>query len=424
MINLRRLGLLVLLVLTVLIVGLAFVIALSNYNTPRTIDRLEPNYPCGLSYDSDSSRYIYRRKFLTWTPDGTQLLFNFDRKNIYIVDAAGSRLRNVVTISQFNFPSYGIHADVSPDGAQVVYTSCEFATGTEYRYSEQVLYHYEIAIMNLDGTGKQRLTENYGLDHYPVWSPDGKQIAFLSTLHRSSIDRNNYPANIQLYAMAADGSDVRRLAKPEHRGSALLPPVWSPDGKYVAYLEMWLPGKGLTYDLEKTILYTVRVADSMLTAIGISTLVTPAWSPDGRFLAFVKTDEPRGIYTARPDGTDLQQVLQLIRPTIHVSWSPDGSAFYVITDELELNVIEADGRGLRQVSLGTSSNDTGETRVAWSPDGRRIAVYIPSHRATNGLNVRPQLYTVAPDGTDRRDLINVDSNYNPMPANSPPWDET
>ena len=330
MISLRRLGLLVLLVLTVLIVGLAFVIALSYFNTPRTITRLEPNYPCGLSFHSDTSRYIYRQKFLTWTPDGTQFLFNIDRKNIYIVDAAGSRLRNVVTISQFNFPSYGIHADVSPDGAQVVYTSCEFATGTEYRYSEQELYHYEIAIMNLDGTGKQRLTENYGLDHYPVWSPDGKQIAFLSTLHRMSSDRHYFPANIQLYAMAADGSDVRRLAKPEHRGAAPLPPVWS---------------------------------------------------PDGRFLAFVKTDEPRGIYTARPDGTDLQQVLQLIRPTIHVSWSPDGSAFYVITDELELNVIEADGRGLRQVSLGSSSGDPGETRVAWSPDGKRIAINIPGHWA-------------------------------------------
>ena len=235
MMKLRRLGLLVLLVLTVLIVGLAFVIALSYYRTPRTtITRSEPNYPCVRSFRSDSSRYIYSRYFLTWTPDGTQLLFNYDRKNIYIVDAAGSRLRIVVTISQFNYPSYGIHADVSPDGAQVVYTSCEFATGTEYRNSEQELYHYEIAIMNLDGTGKQRLTDYYSLDHYPVWSPDGKQIAFLSTLHRSSfIEQNFHPSNIQLYAMAADGSDVRRLAKPEHRGAAPLPPVWSPDGKYV-----------------------------------------------------------------------------------------------------------------------------------------------------------------------------------------------
>ena len=160
-----------------------------------------------------------------------------------------------------------------------------------------------------------------------------------------------------------------------------------------------------------------------MTAIGISTLVPPAWSPDGRFLAFVQTEKPRGVYTVRPDGTDMQRVMRLNQPTIHVSWSPDGAAFYAITDELELYVIEADGRGLRQVSLGSSSGDPGETRVAWSPDGRRIAVYIPSHWA-NGPFVRSQLYTVAPDGTDRRDLINVDSNYNPMPANSPPWEES
>lgn len=423
MLKLRRLGLLVLLILTVLFVALAFVVALINYLSSQRIVHREPNFPCGESFHSDTSRYIYRRHFLTWTPDGTQLLFNHGRKYIHIVDAAGSRLRLVVTIGRFNYPSYGIHAHVSPDGTRLAYSSCEFATGTEYRYSEQQLYHYEIAIMNLDGASKRRLTENFGLDHYPVWSPDGKQIAFLSTLHRMSSDRHYLPANIQLYAMAADGSEVRRMAKPEHRGAAPLPPEWSPDGRYLAYLEMELPGKGEDYDRKKTVLYTVRVADLELTAIGISTLVPPAWSPDGRFLAFVKTDDPRGIYTARPDGTDLQQVMKLNRRTIHVSWSPDGAAFYVITDDLELHVIAADGRGLRQVSLGTSLRGTGEKLVAWSPDGRRIAIYFPSYRES-GTYVGPLLFTVARDGSDRRDLIRGDNNYNPMPANSPPWDDT
>ena len=411
-----------------LILAIAALVAYGNWILNTYHPRFPRSLPChsiiatGRPY-VDVYEDIYQEGFLAWIPNGSQIVFNYGEKDIFIVDTAGTKLQNLVTVSPFERASYGIYADVSPDGTQVVYTSCEFPTGTEYEAVEQELYNYEIAVMKLDGSGRRRLTENRDLDHFPVWSPDGKQIAFLSTLHRMSRIVNYFPSNVHLYAMAADGSDVRRLAEPEHRGAALLPPVWSPDGKYVAYLEMWLPGKGLTYDREKTILYTVRVADSMLTAIGISTLVTPAWSPDGRFLAFVKTDEPRGIYTARPDGTDLQRVMKLNRATIHVSWSPDGSAFYVITDELELYVIEADGRGPRQVSLESSSGDPGETRVAWSPDGKRIAIYIPGHWA-NGPFVPSQLYTVAPDGTDRRDLINADSNDNPMPANSPPWDET
>ena len=389
------------------VLALAALVAYGNWRLNTYHPRFPRSLPChsiiatGRPY-VDVYEDIYQEGFLAWIPNGSQIVFNYGEKDIFIVDTAGTKLQNLVTVSPFERASYGIYADVSPDGTQVVYTSCEFPTGTEYEVVEQELYNYEIAVMKLDGSGRRRLTENRDLDHFPVWSPDGKQIAFLSTLHRMSKIVNYFPSNVHLYAMAADGSDVRRLAESEHRGAALLPPVWSPDGKYVAYLEMWLPGKGLTYDREKTILYTVRVADSMLTAIGISTLVPPAWSPDGRFLAFVQTEKPRGVYTVRPDGTDMQRVMKLNRPTIHVSWSPDGSAFYAITDELELYVIEADGRGLRQVSLGTSSNDTGQTLVAWSPDGRRIAVYIPGPRA-NGIYVRSQLYTVAPDGTDRRD---------------------
>ena len=78
------------------------------------------------------------------------------------------------------FFKYGIHADLSPDGSRIVYSSCEFPTEGTVTYSERENYNYEIVVINLDGTGQRRLTENHVLDHYPVWSPDGSRIAFLS----------------------------------------------------------------------------------------------------------------------------------------------------------------------------------------------------------------------------------------------------
>ena len=52
--------------------------------------------------------------------------------------------------------------------------------------------------------------------------------------------------------------------------------------------------------------------------------------------------------------------------------------------------------------------------AAWSPDGARIAIYTPG-----GNRVELQLYTVAPDGTDRRDLLRLDEDGNLVPANLP-----
>lgn len=82
--------------------------------------------------------------------------------------------------------------------------------------------HRDICVMNTDGTGLRRLTDDPAKDGGPDWSPDGKKIAFIS-------DRDG---NFEIYAMNADGTGVMRLTS--HAGDDSFP-AWSPDGTKIAF---------------------------------------------------------------------------------------------------------------------------------------------------------------------------------------------
>ena len=359
------------------------------------------------------SRYRYREAFhshfINWTPDGRHLIFD-DGKSIQMVDAGGTHVRRIIREATKEELLYGFYADLSPDGTQLVYSSCEFYTGS----SEDEVLKYEIASLDLESGEKRRLTENRHFDHYPVWSPDGKRIAFISTAS------SDHPA---LYTMAADGSDVHRLA-PSFGGVALAPPEWSPHGEQLAFVTKIGTSPRLY-------LYTVRADGSGLTRVAETSRVlkrdytlapaVPAWSPDGQYLAFIRGYEASAaIYMVRPDGTDLRQLWTWDRrkpdaptPIIsQVAWSPDGTELLFFAGAA--HVIGVDGSDVRRVSPPTWAG-----LLAWSADGTRIAVYelgnfeVPQPYLTleGYSNVSlieigaKMVLTVAQDGTDLRSLL-------------------
>ena len=77
--------------------------------------------------------------------------------------------------------------------------------------------------MNADGSSQTRLTKNPVRRWQPVWSPDGRQIAFVS----------QRDGNYEIYVMNADGSNQTSLTQNPVSDEQ---PVWSPDGRQIAFV--------------------------------------------------------------------------------------------------------------------------------------------------------------------------------------------
>ena len=94
---------------------------------------------------------------------------------------------------------------------------------------------FEAYVMNTDGSGQQRLTTKPNV-FFPVWSPDGRRVAF------PSVDRQPFDGgNFDLYVMNANGSGLRRLT---HDPASDVFPVWSPDGRKIAFTRSHAPTEG------------------------------------------------------------------------------------------------------------------------------------------------------------------------------------
>ena len=163
----------------------------------------------------------------------------------------------------------------------------------------------------------------------------------------------------------------------------------------------------------RTVLYTVGADGNDLRKILPSNL-RPAWSRDGTRIAIgVQEDQSARISTARPDGSDLQEVKGPGGYSYldDLSWSPDGSEIRFVGKRLNppdagtrkfvdgIHAVKADGTRERTIAELARTGP-----VAWSPDDTRIAVFIHLRRSFERTSepTNVALYTVAADGSDMR----------------------
>ena len=160
-----------------------------------------------------------------WSPDGEYLLFNSERDGnweIYVIDVAavlqgsGDSAPRRLTDS----PGWELFPVWSPDGMQIAYRCGPPATPR----GDICVVNAQEALQG-DFAGEQRLTSHSMNDENPSWSPDGTQIVFQSDRYASSQTANTGAYNYELMIVNSDGSDVRRLT--DAPGGDYWP-AWSP----------------------------------------------------------------------------------------------------------------------------------------------------------------------------------------------------
>ena len=237
----------------------------------------------------------------------------------------------------------------------------------------------ELFISNADGTHARGITHppEGTEDAFPSWSPNGRRIVF---------QRQPPTGAYSIWTVGADGRDLHRVtpACPPGKDIPTCPaddgwPAWSPDGKHLAFQRLAgaLQPKGATLN-NATAIYKDELVVTDASGGHVRTLVwlgpwrgdpqSPAWAPDGKRLVFV------GKYmTSKTNGTGCEC-----------------RALYVVN---------ADGSGLDRL---TRPGLRPGGRPDWSPDGK--LVLFRTHPGNDPSGIGSNLYTIRPDGTDLHQL--------------------
>jgi TolB protein len=210
-----------------------------------------------MDYDGRNVRRLTNHHSLVLSPncslDGAKIVFNSDKAldhDIYMLSVPPRmqerRLRGTIRPAQT--------AAWSPDRRQIAYSGGEG----------------DIFVANADESEAVNLTHHPAINVSPTWSPDGKQIAFVS-------DRSGEP---QIYVMNSSGSNLKRISS----GGYSTDPSWSPNTEVnkIAFVRV----EGLEANI-----FTINPdgSDEQRLTSGSGRNENPSWSPDGHYIAFSST---------------------------------------------------------------------------------------------------------------------------------------
>lgn len=260
----------------------------------------------------------------------------------------------------------------------------------------------ELYVMDANGSGVERLTNNPGFDRAPSWDRSGTQLVFNSRRapheNRPEIYRMDFPsrtitrvtdepAEHQRGSWTPDGdaivfqrgsfvtgfgiwrhelatgAEVELVSFPGRISAA---PSISPDGSQLVFQSNHESSGIFPFRLYTLDLQTGEVEPFFHAATGSDD--GPRWSPDGTRVAFSSSRDGRSsLFVATPDTGELRRLTDLEGSDISPAWSPDGSALVFQSDRVD------DDGGIHVINVATGRTEyRGEGRTpVWSPTDRR-----------------------------------------------------
>ncbi len=254
-----------------------------------------------------------------------------DGEDIYVIREDGQNRTNLT-----NNPGRDYHADWSPDGRRIVFTSTRDGNP-------------EIYVMSSSGDNLANLTDSPSSDSAPDWSPDGRHIAFAS-------DRDG---GQDIYTLSLDTLEVQRVTYDGVEKSA---PAWFPDNQQIAY---WTRVDGVPK------IFSVNVENGTRTQLTLAAETSwPAIDNSGTWLAYEQTVSGLKKVMIQPleDGAT-SMPLPASEDGFNYAfpaWSPDGERLAMVSDRdggADIYIVSRSGGSF----LPLTQDSAPEVAPAWQP---------------------------------------------------------